>query len=80
MTDNEQRVLDYLLSQGYEDFTIMYEEAQRSLGISISEIVTILERFSSPLMDLISFTDFELSPDPHGYVSLNVNRIRAYMS
>ena len=80
MTDNEQRVLDYLLSQGYEDFTIIYEEAQRSLGISISEIVTILERFSSPLMDLISFTDFELSPDPHGYVSLNVNRIRAYLS
>ena len=54
----------------------MYEEAQRSLGILISEIVTILERFSAPLMDLISFTDFETSSTPHGHVSLNKNRIK----
>lgn len=29
---------------------------------------------------MISFTDFETSSTPHGHVSLNKNRIKAYMS
>lgn len=80
MIGNEQKLLNYLISQGFNDFTINYEEAQRSLQIPVKEIITILERFSSSLMGLIEFTNFELSPHPHGYVSLNKNRIRAYMS